>query len=146
MIRILLKSDRQNVLLLLLLILLISNLNYVISSPVDSSNLVTVSKHLTQSDNEIQDSGNDLTQGLKKKRKRKRRKKKKNKNKERNGITTLVADMASVFANFLSSVTDVPKDDDAIKVIKIIAESVRNIKPYKFLICKSFDETNKSNN
>ena len=76
------------------------------------------------SDYEINDSGNDLTQGPTKKSKRKRRKKKKTKNKERNGIKTLVAELASVFANFLSSVTDVPKDDNAIEVIKVIAKSV----------------------
>ena len=35
-----------------------------------------------------------------------------------------MAELASVFANFLSSVTDVPKDDNAIEVIKVIAKSV----------------------
>ena len=117
-------SDQQHILLLLMLILLLLNLNYVIPSPVGSSNLETISKDLVLSDYEINDSGNDLTQGPTKKRKRKRRKKKKTKNKERNGIKTLVAELASVFANFLSSVTDVPKDDNAIEVIKVIAESV----------------------
>ena len=115
-------SDQQHIFLLFMLILLLLNLNYVIPSPVGSSNLETISKDLVLRDYEINDSGNDLTQGPKKK--RKRRKKKKTKNKERNGIKTLVAELASVFANFLSSVTDVPKDDNAIEVIKVIAESV----------------------
>ena len=117
-------SDKPHIFLLLMLILILLNLNYVMPSPVGSSNLETISKDLVLSDYEINDSGNDLTQGPKKKRKRKRRKRKKTKNKESNGIKTLVAELASVFANFLSSVTDVPKDDDAIKVIKVIAESV----------------------
>ena len=115
-------SDQKHIFLLFMLILLLLNLNYVIPSPVDSSNLETISKDLVLSDYEINDSGNDLTQGPKKK--RKRRKKKKTKNKENNGIKTLVAELASVFANFLSSVSDVPKDDNAIEVIKVIAESV----------------------
>ena len=115
-------SDQKHIFLLFMLILLLLNLNYVIPSPVDSSNLETISKDLVLSDYEINDSGNDLTQGPKKK--RKRRKKKKTKNKENNGIKTLVAELASVFANFLSSVSDVPKDDSAIEVIKVIAESV----------------------
>ena len=118
------KSNRRESFLLILLILIICDLNYVISFPVDSSNLATISKDLVISDNVIKDSANDLTQGLKKKKKRKRRKKKKSNNKDRNGIKDIVADLASVFANFLSSVTDVPKDNEAIKVIKIIAESV----------------------
>ena len=118
------KSKNQKLLLSLLLILLILDLNNVMSFPVDSSDLATISKDLVISDNAIKDSVNDLTQGLKKKRKRKRRKKKKNKKNQRNEIKDIVADLASVFANFLSSVTDVPKDDEAIKVIKIIAESV----------------------
>ena len=120
--RSLLDSDQKHIFLLFMLILLLLNLNYVIPSPVDSSNLETISKDLVLSDYEINDSGNDLTQGLKKK--RKRRKKKKTKNKENNGIKTLVAELASVFANFLSSVSDLPKDDNAIEVIKVIAESV----------------------
>ena len=115
-------SDQKHIFLLFMLILLLLNLNYVIPSPVDSSNLETISKDLVLSDYEINDSGNDLTQGPKKK--RKRRKKKKTKNKENNGIKTLVAELASVFANFLSSVSDLPKDDNAIEVIKVIAESV----------------------
>ena len=120
--RSLLDSDQKHIFLLFMLILLLLNLNYVIPSPVDSSNLETISKDLVLSDYEINDSGNDLTQGPKKK--RKRRKKKNKKNKENNGIKTLVAELASVFANFLSSVSDVPKDDNAIEVIKVIAESV----------------------
>lgn len=122
-------NDQQRLFLLFMLILLLLNLNYVMPSPVGSSNLDTISKDLVLSDYEINDSGNDLTQGPKKKRKRKRRKKKKTKNKESSGIKTLVAELASVFANFLSSVTDVPKDDDAIKVIKVIAESVIRVIP-----------------
>ena len=118
------KNKNQKLLLSLLLILLILDLNYVMSFPLDSPDLATISKDLVISDNAIKDSVNDLTQGLKKKRKRKRRKKKKNKKNQRNEIKDIVADLASVIANFLSSVTDVPKDDEAIKVIKIIAESV----------------------
>ena len=127
------KSNRRESFLLILLILIICDLNYVISFPVDSSNLATISKDLVISDNAIKDSVNDLTQGLKKKKKRKRRKKKKSNNKDRNGLKDIVADLASVFANFLSSVTDVPKDNEAIKVIKIIAESViRKYVPYPY--------------
>ena len=119
-----LKSKNHKLLLSLLLMILILDLNYVMSFPLDSPDLATISKDLVISDNAIKDSVNDLTQGLKKKPKRKRRKKKKKKKKERNEINDIVADLASVFANFLTSVTDVPKDDEAIKVIKIIAESV----------------------
>ena len=132
-------SNRNKLFLLLVLILLILELNYVMPSPVDSSNLATISKDLVQNDNVITDSGKGLTQGPKKKRKRKRRKKKKKRTKERNKIKGIVSDLASVFANFLSSVTDVPKDDDAIKVIRIIAESVimlRNKNTYFFKLNK----------
>merc|ERR1712018_596244 len=103
-------SDKHKSFLLLVLILLILELNYVIPSPVDSSSLATISKDLVQNENVIKDSVHDLTQGPKKKRKRKRRKKNKKKIKDRNKIKGIVADLASVFANFLSSVTDVPKN------------------------------------
>ena len=70
-----------------------------------------------------------VSKNKKKKRKKKKRKRKRKKKtyKGANGddpFGNIVSDLASVFANFLSSVDDVPKNDEAIKVIQSIADSV----------------------
>merc|ERR1712226_604199 len=59
----------------------------------------------------------------KKKRKRKRKQKTLKENKGHDPLGSIVTDLASIFESFLSSVTDVPKDDEAIKLIRIIADS-----------------------
>ena len=133
-------NNRYKLFLWLTLIVLIFVLNNTASSPVNTSDLAIATKvvNLTESTLIIK-SDNGSFQGPQKvsKKKKKKRKKKKRKRKRKkktykgaNGddpFGNIVSDLASVFANFLSSVDDVPRNDDAIKVIQSIADSVSMI-------------------
>ena len=119
------------------LIVLIVVLNNTASTPVNTSDSAIATKYVNVTESTLNiKSDNGSFQGPQKvsKKKKKKRKKKKRKRKRKkktykgaNGddpFGNIVSDLASVFANFLSSVDDVPKNDDAIKVIQSIADSV----------------------
>ena len=133
-------NNRYKLFLWLTLIVLIFVLNNTASSPVNTSDLAIATKvvNLTESTLIIKsDYGSfqgpqKVSKKKKKKRKKKKRKRKRKKKtyKGANGddpFGNIVSDLASVFANFLSSVDDVPRNDDAIKVIQSIADSVSMI-------------------
>ena len=130
-------NNRCKLFLWLTLIVLIVVLNNTASSPVDTTDPTNATKYVIVTENTlIIKSENGSFQGPQKisKKKKKKRKKKKRKRKRKkktykgaNGddpFGNIVSDLASVFANFLSSVDDVPKNDEAIKVIQSIADSV----------------------
>ena len=128
-------NNRYKLFLWLTLIVLIVVLNNTASSPVDTSDPANATKDVTENTLIIK-SENGSFQGPQKisKKKKKKRKKKKRKRKRKkktykgansdDPFGNIVSDLATVFANFLSSVDDVPKNDDAIKVIQSIADSV----------------------
>ena len=130
-------NNRYKLFLWLTLIVLIVVLNDTASTPVNTSDPaiatkdvnVTESTLIIKSDNGSFQGPQKVSKKKKKKRKKKKRKRKRKKKtyKGANGddpFGNIVSDLASVFANFLSSVDDVPKNDDAIKVIQSIADSV----------------------
>ena len=130
-------NNRYKLFLWLTLIVLIVVLNNTASTPVNTSDPaiatkdvnVTESTLIIKSDNGSFQGPQKVSKNKKKKRKKKKRKRKRKKKtyKGANGddpFGNIVSDLASVFANFLSSVDDVPKNDDAIKVIQSIADSV----------------------
>ena len=130
-------NNRYKLFLWLTLIVLIVVLNNTASTPVNTSDPaiatkdvnVTESTLIIKSDNGSFQGPQKVSKKKKKKRKKKKRKRKRKKKtyKGANGddpFGNIVSDLASVFANFLSSVDDVPKNDDAIKVIQSIADSV----------------------
>ena len=130
-------NNRCKLFLWLTLIVLIVVLNNTASTPVNTSDPaiatkdvnVTESTLIIKSDNGSFQGPQKVSKKKKKKRKKKKRKRKRKKKtyKGANGddpFGNIVSDLASVFANFLSSVDDVPKNDDAIKVIQSIADSV----------------------
>ena len=130
-------NNRYKLFLWLTLIVLIVVLNNTASTPVNTSDPaiatkdvnVTESTLIIKSDNGSFQGPQKVSKNKKKKRKKKKRKRKRKKKtyKGANGddpIGNIVSDLASVFANFLSSVDDVPKNDEAIKVIQSIADSV----------------------
>ena len=147
-------NNRYKLFLWLTLIVLIVVLNNTASSPVDTTDPTNATKYVIVTENTlIIKSENGSFQGPQKisKKKKKKRKKKKRKRKRKkktykgaNGddpFGNIVSDLASVFANFLSSVDDVPKNDDAIKVIQSIADSVsmswstkKYLKDFSFLL------------
>ena len=130
-------NNRYKLFLWLTLIVLIVVLNNTASTPVNTSDPAIATKDVNVTESTlIIKSDNGSFQGPQKvsKKKKKQRKKKKRKRKRKkktykgaNGddpFGNIVSDLASVFANFLSSVDDVPKNDEAIKVIQSIADSV----------------------
>ena len=130
-------NNRYKLFLWLTLIVLIAVLNNTASTPVNTSDPaiatkdvnVTESTLIIKSDNASYQGPQKVSKKKKKKRKKKKRKRKRKKKtyKGANGddpFGNIVSDLASVFANFLSSVDDVPKNDEAIKVIQSIADSV----------------------
>ena len=130
-------NNRYKLFLWLTLIVLIVVLNNTASTPVNTSDPaiatkdvnVTESTLIIKSDNGSFQGPQKVSKKKKKKRKKKKRKRKRKKKtyKGANGddpFGNIVSDLASVFANFLSSVDDVPKNDEAIKVIQSIADSV----------------------
>ena len=130
-------NNRYKLFLWLTLIVLIVVLNNTASTPVNTSDPaiatkdvnVTESTLIIKSDNGSFQGPQKVSKKKKKKRKKKKRKRKRKKKtyKGANGddpFGNIVSDIASVFANFLSSVDDVPKNDEAIKVIQSIADSV----------------------
>ena len=106
--------------------------NCAVSTPINTSDITTNSKSVGIKNSLIVEKSESPDQGvtkkIKKKRKRKRRKKQKSKgplnNEQSNERGNVVPDLASIFASFLASVTDVPRNDEAIKVIEFIADTV----------------------
>ena len=129
-------NNRYKLFLWLTLIVLIVVLNNTASTPVNTSDPaiatkdvnVTESTLIIKSDNGSFQGPQKVSKKKKKRKKKKRKRKRKKKTyKGANGddpFGNIVSDLASVFANFLSSVDDVPKNDEAIKVIQSIADSV----------------------
>ena len=130
-------NNRYKLFLWLTLIVLIVVLNNTASTPVNTSDPaiatkdvnVTESTLIIKSDNGSFQGPQKVSKKKKKKRKKKKRKRKRKKKTYKGAsgddpFGNIVSDLASVFANFLSSVDDVPKNDDAIKVIQSIADSV----------------------
>ena len=130
-------NNRYKLFLWLTLIVLIVVLNNTASTPVNTSDPAIATKDVNvternliiKSDNGSFQGPQKVSKNKKKKRKKKKRKRKRKKKtyKGANGddpFGNIVSDLASVFANFLSSVDDVPKNDDAIKAIQSIADSV----------------------
>ena len=111
--------------------------HYAVPSPVDTSDITTTSKSVVSKNNAVEEKIEGLEQGAKKKkRKRKRKRKRKGKRKKpkdndkNDELGNIVADIASIFASFLSSVKDVPRNDEAISVIEVIADSVSMLQKY----------------
>ena len=130
-------TNKKNYLFLLLtLIVIIIQIHFTVSSPIDNTDLALKSEDILAVNNLVIQRDENLVQVQKKKTKRKRKKKRKRKrkkktlreNKGQDPLGSIVTDLASIFESFLSSVTDVPKDDEAIKLIRIIADSVNKIK------------------
>ena len=121
-------NNRHKLFLLLTLMALIMNSHYASSSPIDIVDLTTTSKSEVLQSNLIIKSGEDSVVVIRKKGKRKKKRKGKEekviKDEKQVPNGNIVADLASIFADFLSSVTDVPKNDEAIKVLQTIASTV----------------------
>ena len=102
------------------------------ATPINTSDMTTNSKSVGIKNNLVVEKSESPDQGVtkkkKKKRKRKRRRKQKSEgpdyNEQNNERENVVPDLASIFASFLASVRDVPRNDEAIKVIEFIADSV----------------------
>ena len=125
-------NSHYKLFLFLTLIVLILEFHYAVPSPVDTSGILTTSQSVVLKNNLVVEKidGSDL--GVKKKKRKKRKRKRRRKGKlkkprdknKKDELGSIVADIASIFASFLSSVKDVPRNDEAIKVIEVIADSV----------------------
>ena len=105
-------------------------LNCAVPTPINISDITTNSKSVGIKNNLALEKSESPDQGVtkKKRQKRKRRRKQKSKeplyNEQNNERENVVPDIASIFASFLASVRDVPRNDEAIKVLEFIADSV----------------------
>ena len=119
----------HQLLLLFTLIVVMAQFNCVESTPVDTSDLALYSKSGVAKDNSVTDGDENLMKPQIKKKKRIRKKKKKTstKDEEEDVLGNIVTDLASIFATFLSNVENFNKDNDAIEVIRTIAEEVNPV-------------------